>query len=75
MNLIDHKRSLRKIKRVSRRIEMTAESGPNGLSGEKKLQFCHDVELYGLYEALLYVSAYDVDKSQEIATAALEEIK
>lgn len=45
------KAKLRKIKRVDRGLEMTLDSV---MSGTYVIQFCRDVQLYGLYEALLY---------------------
>lgn len=46
-----HRSELKKIKTVSRKMEMIADQY---LAGPVMIQFCRDVNLYGLWEALMY---------------------
>lgn len=69
------KTKLRKIKKVSRKLEMTLDAE---LTGLRALQFVRDTEMYGLYEALLYLEhAIDVSDTTfvDILHAAKKEIK
>lgn len=59
--LKEKRKELRRIKTTSREIEMTADpyfemGGAN--SRGANLQFHHDIQLYGMHEALLYAKAF-----------------
>jgi hypothetical protein len=49
------KRTLRKVKTVDRALEMTLDAN---LSGPAVMQFCRDVQLYNMHEALMYLEGY-----------------
>ena len=46
-----HRTELKKVKVVSRKMEMIADQY---LQGPEMIQFCQDVNLYGLWEALMF---------------------
>lgn len=53
-----HRLELKKIKVVSRKMEMIAD---RFLVGGAMIQFCRDVSLYGLWEALMYADSEELN--------------